>query len=117
VIVAVGKAIGAECRGADLAARYGGEEFAVLLPGAEAVNAAGVAERIRNRIASLDFSFVYPDCTVTGSLGVACRREPKGSVDELLREADDALYVAKRSGKNRVSVHEASLHEFSTINH
>lgn len=117
VITAVGKAIGAECRGADLAARYGGEEFAVLLPGAEAANAAGVAERIRNRIAALDFSFVYPDVTVTGSFGVACRREPKGSVDELLREADDALYVAKRSGKNRVSVHEASLCEVSATSH
>ncbi|GFO59236.1 hypothetical protein GMST_15610 [Geomonas silvestris] len=119
VITAVGKAIGAECRGADLAARYGGEEFAVLLPGAEATNAAGVAERIRSRIAGLNFSFVYPDftVTVTGSFGVACRREPKGSVDELLREADDALYVAKRSGKNRVSVHEASLHEVNATSH
>lgn len=110
VIVAVGKAIGEECRGGDLAARYGGEEFAVLLPGACEASASGVAERIRGRIASIGFSFALEECTVTGSFGVACRREPQGiEVKDLIRQADRALYVAKRSGKNRVSVHEAQL--------
>ena len=106
VIAAIGKAIGDECRGGDLAARYGGEEFAVLLPGAGVSSAARVAERIRGRIASLDFSFQFEDCTVTGSFGVACRREPQGcGVKDLVRQADSALYAAKRDGKNRVQVH------------
>jgi two-component system, cell cycle response regulator len=110
VIVAVGKAIGEECRGGDLAARYGGEEFAVLLPGACEASASGVAERIRGRIASIDFSFSFQDFSVTGSFGVACRREPQGSgMKDLVSQADRALYVAKRSGKNRVAVHEAHL--------
>jgi len=110
VIVAVGKAIGEECRGGDLAARYGGEEFAVLLPGACEASATGVAERIRGRIASIGFNFLLEDCSVTGSFGVACRREPQGAgVQDLIRQADRALYAAKRSGKNRVAVHEAQL--------
>jgi two-component system, cell cycle response regulator len=109
VIVAVGKAIGEECRGGDLAARYGGEEFAVLLPGASEASATGVAERIRGRIASIDFKFSIGDFNVTGSFGVACRREPQIGMRDLISQADRALYVAKRSGKNRVSVHEAHL--------
>ena len=108
VIVAVGKVIGEECRGGDLAARYGGEEFAVLLPGAGVTSATGVAERIRGRIASIGFSFSFQDFTVTGSFGVACRLEPQAcAVRDLIGQADSALYVAKRSGKNRVLVHEA----------
>ena len=108
VIVAVGKAIGEECRGGDLAARYGGEEFAVLLPGAGVASATGVAERIRGRIASLGFSYSYQDFSVTGSFGVACRMDAQPcGVKELISQADHALYAAKRSGKNRVSVHEA----------
>jgi two-component system, cell cycle response regulator len=107
VIIAVSKAIGAECRSGDLAARYGGEEFAVLLPGAGVANAVGVAERIRGRIATIDFNFSFEDFAVTGSFGVACRQEPQGSLKELVSQADSALYAAKRSGKNRVTVHEA----------
>jgi len=107
VIAAVGKAISEECRGGDLAARYGGEEFAVLLPGAGVSSAAGVAERIRGRIASIGFNFSLQDFVVTGSLGVACRREPQGcGVKDLISQADSALYCAKRGGKNRVAVHE-----------
>jgi len=107
VISAVGKAISEECRAGDLAARYGGEEFAVLLPGAGVSSAAGVAERIRGRIASIGFSFSLQDFVVTGSLGVACRREPKGcGVKDLICQADNALYRAKRGGKNQVAVHE-----------
>jgi two-component system, cell cycle response regulator len=108
VIVAVGKAIAEECRGGDLAARYGGEEFAVLLPGAGVANATGVAERIRGRIASIGFNFSYDDFEVTGSFGVACRQQPQGCVRELVGQADRALYLAKRNGKNRVCVHEQS---------
>ena len=110
-VLDVARAIGEECRGGDLAARYGGEEFAVLLPGAGEASAAGVAERIRGRIASLCFSFEFGDLSVTGSFGVACRREPQGcGVQDLPSQADSAQYAAKRGGKNRVSVHGAGVY-------
>jgi two-component system, cell cycle response regulator len=105
VIVAVARAISEECRGGDLPARYGGEEFAVLLPGAGVANATGVAERIRGRIASIGSSFSFDDLIVTGSFGVACRMDRQEGTRELVGHADRALYVAKRTGKNRVSVY------------
>lgn len=113
VLSAVGKAIAEECRGGDLAARYGGEEFAVLLPGAGLASAAGVAERIRGRIASLDFQFSYEDFSVTGSFGVACRQERTVAMKELVNQADTALYAAKRNGKNRVWLHDPQLSEMT----
>jgi two-component system, cell cycle response regulator len=106
VIVAVARAISEECRGGDLAARYGGEEFAVLLPGAGVANATGVAERIRGRIASITLNFGCADLVITGSFGVACRLDRQEGISELVNHADRALYAAKRTGKNRVFVHD-----------
>ena len=91
-------------RDVDLAARLGGEEFAVLLPETDYSGAAGVAERLRASLASLELQ--APDGEpfgVTASFGVGVYPEAQ-SVDELLRTADAALYRAKAEGKNRVSL-------------
>ena len=91
-------------RDVDLAARLGGEEFAVLLPETDYTGAAGVAERLRASLASIDLE--APDgegLGVTASFGVAVYPEAQ-SVDELLRTADAALYRAKAEGKNRVAL-------------
>ena len=91
-------------RDVDLAARLGGEEFAVLLPETDYPGAAGVAERLRASLASLDLD--APDGEqfgVTASFGVAVYPEAQ-TVDELLRSADAALYQAKAEGKNRVAL-------------
>jgi len=91
-------------RDVDLAARLGGEEFAVLLPETDYSGAAGVAERLRASLASLELQ--DPDGQgfgVTASFGVAVYPEAQ-SVDELLRTADAALYRAKAEGKNRVAL-------------
>jgi diguanylate cyclase (GGDEF)-like protein len=91
-------------RDVDLAARLGGEEFAVLLPETDYSGAAGVAERLRASLASLELA--APDGEgfgVTASFGVAVYPEAQ-SVDELLRTADAALYRAKAEGKNRVAL-------------
>jgi diguanylate cyclase (GGDEF)-like protein len=91
-------------RDVDLAARLGGEEFAVLLPETDYSGAAGVAERLRASLASLELE--TPDREqfgVTASFGVAVYPEAQ-SVDELLRTADAALYRAKAEGKNRVAL-------------
>lgn len=108
VIVAVGGAIAKALRLTDLAARYGGEEFVVLLPDTTVEDAFPVAERLRSLIASLSFNFPARHLKVTASLGIAERcGEEACQVSDLLKLADDALYQAKRDGKNRTVIHAA----------
>lgn len=88
----------------DLVARYGGEEFAVILVGLSREQARFVAERIRVVIEQIDFpnEKVLPTGNLTVSIGLA---EFPGDAEErgdLIAAADRALYIAKRSGKNRV---------------
>ncbi len=101
-----------EVRSADLVARYGGEEFMVILPETKMSGAAAVAERIRAGIADSPI-MVGPDLSIniTVSVGVATfPPEAAGggsagaiSEDGLIAAADQALYVAKKAGRNRVS--------------
>lgn len=88
-------------RSSDIAARYGGEEFAVVLPGLRAEDATRVAERIRtaSRARPLIWIGSVPIST-TVSLGVAAYPEHGEDPVELLRRADEALYRAKRAGKD-----------------
>ncbi len=89
-------------RGIDVAVRWGGEEFGVILPGTDAEGAAEVAERVRGTLA--ERSIVSVDgapIRVTASFGVAASL-PGMTADTLVDAADDALYRAKRAGKDRV---------------
>jgi len=91
----------------DTAARFGGEEFALILPETDLAEAALVAERLRKATEKLTFEQI-PDLQVSASLGVACYPMPGVDVpDDLIREADYALYNAKRHGRNRVEVMES----------
>ena len=99
LLVAVGGALLSSVRPYDLAARTGGEELLVLLPGANLVTAAEVAERFRTRIAGLVVDGL-PE-TVTASAGVAVL-EGDEREEGFLARADQALYEAKRLGRNRV---------------
>jgi diguanylate cyclase (GGDEF)-like protein len=85
----------------ELLYRFGGEEFLLLLPGAENVDALVVAESLRARIEALRPAGLEITC----SLGVATARGAAVDLDTLLRQADGALYVAKRAGRNRVQAH------------
>jgi diguanylate cyclase (GGDEF)-like protein len=85
-------------RPGDTFARVGGEEFALLTPGAGAQEALLVAERLRMAVASLD---VLPDRGVTVSAGLAAWPRDASDGDTLRRAADEALYRAKATGKNR----------------
>lgn len=91
-------------RGIDLACRHGGEEFVVVMPDTDKTVATVVAERIRRRIAGEPFLIRAGGDTVdvTISIGLATLAEKDDAVTTLLKRADQALYRAKREGRNRV---------------
>lgn len=100
-IKAIARALHDGSRSIDLAARYGGEEFCLLLPNTDLAEAERTAERLRKKIS---------ECTlegpgnVTASIGVASFPMHADDPDELFHQADEALYQAKQSGRNRVCV-------------
>jgi len=98
VLKAMGSILNELGRMEDLPARFGGEEFIVYLPHTDADGAMAFAERVRNAISCMDI--LENGYTVTASAGVA-RLEPDDSNEGLIRRADDALYRAKNSGRNR----------------
>ena len=92
-----------EAREIDRVGRYGGEEFMLVLPGAQLDSAVTFAERVRKAVEAHTFSFDGGTLRRTMSLGVASWPHAKLSdCDGLVRAADDALYVAKETGRNRV---------------
>jgi diguanylate cyclase (GGDEF)-like protein len=100
VIRTVAETIRSTCREIDFAARYGGEEFTVILPETPLAGAAQAADRIRQRIAAL----VFPQIGhVTASIGISNYPVNALIQEDLIRVADQALYEAKKGGRNRVS--------------
>lgn len=97
---------GVAARTGDMAARYGGEEFVVVLPDTNEAGARVVAERIRAAIVAMQIPHVGSSAAevVTVSLGVATADPARLSASALLMAADQALYSAKRQGRNRVEI-------------
>jgi len=89
----------------DLPARYGGEEFVVLLPESGEESALGLARRLMARVAAERWE--YEPLTI--SIGMAAMNDSLVDGDQLVEMADEALYAAKRAGKNQVMVHNSSL--------
>lgn len=95
--------LGADLRQTDLIARYGGEEFAVILPETTKSEAMQVAERMRMAVeARINAGPTVFPMKVTVSIGVATFPEDGKSGEQVLTAADQAMYVAKRQGRNRV---------------
>lgn len=86
----------------DIFGRYGGEEFVLSLPGSSLAEAAGVAERIRADLEQSVFSTLSGPISLTASFGAAEAVRSRQSLEELLSEADHALYSSKRNGRNTV---------------
>lgn len=102
VLRAVADEIRNDVRAHDVVARFGGEEFAILLPSTGALDAVAIAERIRYRIERHPWALRK----VTASLGVATTGADVHDAQSLVEAADNALYRAKRAGRNRVATHE-----------
>jgi diguanylate cyclase (GGDEF)-like protein/PAS domain S-box-containing protein len=107
---AVSIAVRKSVRRSDMVARYGGEELAVILAGADMENSARVAEKIRVAVEELDLKLGDRDdaeCRVTVSIGAATAIARQGGTmrmpESLLLAADNALYQAKREGRNRIA--------------
>jgi two-component system cell cycle response regulator len=96
--------IAANVRGIDLACRYGGEEFVVVMPDTDMEFAATVAERLRRSVEATPFgiSRAPHKLSVTISIGIAASEGREDNAEQLLHRADQALYRAKREGRNRV---------------
>lgn len=103
VISSVAVLLRQRLRQSDIIGRYGGEEFAAVLPECDAEHAHQLLDDIRRRFASLRFSHEGKNFTCTLSAGLACSMQhPDSDGAALLLAADEALYVAKRGGRNRV---------------
>jgi diguanylate cyclase (GGDEF)-like protein len=92
-------------RSHDVVARYGGEEFAVILPGTDDVAAQAVADRLRASIADLS----WPRRAVTVSLGISTTFLSATAAEQLIGEADQALYHSKTHGRDRVTHFQSLL--------
>jgi diguanylate cyclase (GGDEF)-like protein len=103
VLRAVAEAIAGAVREDDVPARYGGEEFAVLLRNPSEQVALEIGERVRTAVAALDLRDLGAS-KVTVSVGVAVSSAPDQPIDDLVEDADRALYRAKRAGRDRVVV-------------
>jgi diguanylate cyclase (GGDEF)-like protein len=103
VLVAMAALLRENMRAGDVVARHGGEEFVVLLPGMDADTAVEVCERLRERVAAHPWAALGgPAWPVTISIGLA--GAPPYALQTLLLRADEALYRAKRTGRNRLCV-------------
>ena len=106
VLQQVSSILSSTLRTEDMCARFGGEEFAIIVRDTSPADALVVAERLRALVAANQISWAGQRLNVTVSVGMACSlvMAPTDDAAALLRRADEALYEAKRSGRNRVAV-------------
>jgi diguanylate cyclase (GGDEF)-like protein len=112
VLAAAGAALKASIRAADFAGRLGGEEFIVLLAATDREGAFAAAEKIRSAIAAISVTSVTR--ATTASLGLATFPGDASDAATLVRNADRALYTAKRNGRNRVETVAAATEDAGT---
>ncbi|MES2107068.1 MAG: sensor domain-containing diguanylate cyclase [Pseudomonadota bacterium] len=107
VLHGVGKFLRERLRVTDSAGRYGGEEICLILPGTSLDDAIAVAEKLRQALATAEFVTSGGSIAATASFGVVAGQPgPKLNPGDLLTAADDAMYSAKKNGRNRVEAGE-----------
>ena len=106
VLAMVAASLKATARTIDVVARYGGEEFVVIAPGTWSSDAVALADRLRRSVSALPTPGVGRLLTI--SVGVAGLPEHASRADALLERADEALYAAKRAGRDRTMVATSS---------
>jgi len=100
-------------RTSDKVARVGGEEFLLICPGINGENAMKCAENVRAAVEQASFEYEGAKLNVTVSLGVAAWNSTYDKPDEMLKDADDALYVSKRGGRNQATLAKGSSEKIS----
>ena len=111
LLVSVTERLQACLRISDTPARFGGDEFAVLLEDLEHPDQASfIAERIRN-VMSVPFSIAGTEVFIGSSIGIAVTMDGRETPEELLRNADVAMYMSKSNGKDRYTVFENEMHD------
>lgn len=110
VLAAVAACLHQGLRAQDAMGRYGGEEFLVALPGTDAAGAVRLAEHLRQRVEKMVVPWAGQEVRVTISIGVHAQ-VPEGAAmaDGMIETADQAMYAAKRAGRNRVEVQDRPL--------
>ncbi|MBN1794023.1 MAG: diguanylate cyclase [Candidatus Omnitrophica bacterium] len=100
----------------DAVFRYGGEEFAVILPESKKQEAFVIAERIRKKISDADFDIDGKKIRITISGGINWCSSKTITKENLIADADKALYSAKRQGRNKIVLYENGVHALSAVN-
>lgn len=105
VIQVVARSLSQNIRNEDLLCRYGGEEFCILLPGTDLEQARSIAERMRSTIETSALTAIRSSRVerITASFGIASLSQGARRIEELIDQADSALYKSKESGRNRVT--------------
>ena len=117
VLKMTARLIGQATRQLDIQCRYGGEEFVVILPSTSLLLASQVAERLRELIEHAEMDVDGQALKVTTSIGLSVRlANERGSADRLIKEADECLYQAKHSGRNKVFFHSAEKTVEAAVN-
>lgn len=106
----LGSLIRAESRPIDTVGRFGGEEFLMLCPGVTRIEAASLAERIRDAVCRSCVKFQDIVIRQTLSIGVSVLDNETVSSEEIVRQCDEAMYYAKASGRNRYCTHQSADH-------
>jgi len=108
VLRAVAQVLQTTVRRSDIVGRIGGEEFSVFLPNTQLQGAQQLAETLRLAIASIHIEIDGVRLKITASIGVAVKRFEQETMQTIQQHADQAMYEAKRGGRNRVSTFDAN---------